>query len=134
MKRKKMSEIWEYIADTPEEFDEAIKNAVSPNEKEFFKKLRYKILNESAASNDVLMNEKDNEDGLYILRVGTDDIMVGKNISDPNENSVAIEYAGIFLALKQDISHYVGYHITLKDWLRNRDYNGIRYDQNNDYL
>lgn len=126
-------ECWEHIADTPEEFEEAIRNAVSENEREFFEKLRYKILNETAASNDVLMNENDNDDGLYLLRVGTDDIIIGKNISDPDETVSPEEYAGIFLALEQDISRFVGRSVSLKDWLRERDYVGIKYDQNNDY-
>lgn len=130
---KKDHECWEHIADTPEEFEEAIRNAVSENEREFFQKLRYKILNETAASNDVLMNENDNDDGLYLLRVGTDDIIIGKNISDPAETISPEEYAGIFLALEQDISRFVGRSVSLKDWLRERDYRGIKYDQNNDY-
>lgn len=127
-------EEWEYLADTPEEFETAIKNAVSDKEREFFEKFRYKILNETAASNDVLMHEKDNEEGLYILRVGTDDIMIGKNLSDPNEKTSASEFAGIFLALDQDLFRYLNRHISLREWLRERNYQGIRYDANNDYI
>lgn len=127
-------EDWESLNDTPEEFDAAIKNAVSENEREFFEKLRYKELHETAFSNDVLMDEVDNEDGLYILRVITDEIMIGKNINDPKETSVPCEYDGLFFALSQDIFRYIGRHVTLWDWLRERDYRGIRYDRNNDYL
>ena len=131
---KKRNENWEYLADTPEEFDAAIKNAVSENERIFFEKVRYKVLNETAASNDVLMNEADNEDKLYLLRVGTDDFMIGRNITDPNEKSSPIENAGLFGALEEDLYPYIGRHITLLEWLRGRDYKGIRYDANNDYL
>ena len=131
---KKRNENWEYLADTPEEFDAAIKNAVSGNERIFFEKVRYKVLNETAASNDVLMNEADNEDKLYLLRVGTDDFMIGRNITDPNEKSSPIENAGLFGALEEDLYPYIGRHITLLEWLRGRDYKGIRYDANNDYL
>jgi len=134
MKKKDTPEDWEDLSDTPEEFDAAIKNAVSSKEKEFFEKLRYKELNETAASNDVLMNEADNSDGLYILRVGSDGILVGRNISNPNEASTPEEYAGLFLALQQNISQFIGRDITLLDWLRERDFQGIKYDQNNDYL
>lgn len=133
MKKKENPEDWEDIADTPQEYEHAIKNATSDNERRFFEKLRYKVLHETAASNDVLMNEKDNEEGLYVLRVGTDDILLGKNLSDPNEKSTPIEIAGLFQALEEDIFPYVGRHITLWQWLRDRDYKGIRYDANNDY-
>lgn len=131
--KKYTSEDWEYLADTPEEFEQALKNAVSDNECTFFEKFRYKILNETAASNDVLMHEDDNEDGLYILRVGTDDVLIGRNLTNPGEETTPEEYAGIFLALEQDISQYTGRHETLLEWLRRRDYKGIRYDRNNDY-
>lgn len=126
-------EDWEYLADTPQEYREAINNAVSENERKFFTNLRQKILFETAASNDVLMNENDNDDGLYILRVGSDDILIGKNLSKPNEQSTPEEYSGIFLALQQDLHKYVQRHVTLLEWLRERDYKGIRYDANNDY-
>lgn len=134
MKNKKITEDWADLSDTPEEFDNAIKNAITPKEKEFFEKLRYKELNETAASNDVLMNEADNSDGLYILRVGSDGILIGKRIADPSETSIPEEYAGIFLALQHSISQFVGRDITLLEWLRERDYKGIKYNRNNDYM
>lgn len=128
-----LKEEWEDLSDSPEEFATAIKNANSANERTFFEKLRFKILHETAASNDVLLNESDNEEGIYILRVGTDDFLIGKDLSKPEEKSVPEEFAGIFLALEQDMYRYLGRHITLWEWLRERDYNGIRYDANNDY-
>ena len=51
--RKREKEEWEGLSDTPEEFETAIKNAISTNEQIFFDKLRFKILHETAASNDV---------------------------------------------------------------------------------
>lgn len=57
--KKQEYDTWDYLEDTPEEFDMAIKNAASDKEREFFEKLRYKILHETAFSNDVLMHEKD---------------------------------------------------------------------------
>ena len=127
------NEAWDYLADTPEEFRHAIKQSVSANERTFFEKFRHKVLTETAASNDVLMHEDDNEDGLYILRVGTDDVLIGSNLLKSGKKPVPCEYAGIFLALEQDIYAYTGRHETLLEWLRRRDYKGIRYDRNNDY-
>ena len=131
--KKQEYDPWDYLEDTPEEFDTAIKNAVSDKERKFFEKLRYKILHETAFSNDVLMHEKDNEDGLYILRVGTDDIMIAVILEKPGEKTTPVEISGLFGALEEDIHEYVGRHMTLLDWLRARDYRGIRYDANNDY-
>jgi len=134
MKKNDYAEVWADLSDTPEEFESAIQNAATPNEKEFFEKLRYKELNETAASNDVLMNEADNSDGLYILRVGSDGILIGRRISEPQESPSPEEYAGIFLALQQSISQFVGRDITLLAWLRERDFMGVKYNQNNDYM
>lgn len=130
---KKCIEDWEDLADTPQEFKEAINNSISENERIFFEKLKYKFLHETAASNDVLMNEVDNDDGMFIIRVGTDDILIGKNLSNPDEKTSPSEFGGIFLALDQDLYKYLHRHITLLEWLRERDYKGIRYDANNDY-
>lgn len=79
------------------------------------------------------MHEKNNEDGLYILRVGTDDIMIGRNLEEPGEKTSPVEISGLFAALEEDIKEYVGRHINLLEWLRERDCRGIRYDANNDY-
>lgn len=134
MKKKDNLEDWKFLADTPEEFDSAIKNAVSPKEKEFFERLRYKVLNETAASNDVLLKDDENEDAIYIMRVGTDDIMIGHHLTVPGKKHEVIELAGVCFAMTYDLFDFLGYHITLQDWLRKRDYRGIRYDRNNDYL
>ncbi len=131
--KKSTKKDWDYLSDTQNEFEEAIANAISENERQFFEKLRFKFLHETAASNDILMNESDNDDGIYILRVGTDDILIGKDLENPDEKTTPAEYAGIFLALQHDMYMYVHRHITLLEWLRERNYKGVRYDANNDY-
>ncbi len=134
MKQKETIEDWEYLADTPEEFDTAIRTAVSKNEKEFFEKLRHKILYETAFSNDVLLKDDENEDAIYIMRVGTDDIMVGHNLTVSGKEHECVEIAGVCFAMAYDLYDFLGYHISLQEWLRKRDYQGLRYDRNNDYM
>jgi hypothetical protein len=134
MKKTETKVDWEYLADTTEEFDAAINNAVSENEKEFFEKLRYKVLHETAFSNDVLMKDDENDDAIYIMRVGTDDIMVGHNLTVKGKEHECVELAGVCFAMSYDLCDFLGYHITLQEWLRKRDYQGIRYDRNNDYM
>jgi len=133
MKRNGAPIDWENLADTPEAFEAAIKNAVSKNEKEFYEKLRHKVLNETAFSNDVLMRDDENDDAIYIMRVGTDDIIVGHNLTVKGEKDEAVELAGVCFAMTYDLCDFLGYHISLQEWLRKRDYQGIRYDRNNDY-
>ncbi len=134
MKQKETAEDWKYLADTPEGFDAAIKGSVSKSEKEFFEKLRHKILHETAFSNDVLLKDDENDDAIYIMRVGTDDIMVGHNLTVNGSEHEAVELAGVCFAMSYDLYDFLGYHITLQEWLRKRDYRGIRYDRNNDYM
>jgi hypothetical protein len=134
MKKTETKVDWEYLADTPEEFDAAINNAVSENEKEFFEKLLYKVLHETAFSSDVLMKDDENDDAIYIMRVGTDDIMVGHNLTVKGKEHECVELAGVCFAMSYDLYDFLGYHITLQEWLRKRDYQGIRYDRNNDYM
>lgn len=125
-------EDWSDMNDTPEEFEMAIKNAVSANEKIFFTKLRYKVLNEGAASYDVLMHNDDNEDGIYILRI-SDDFLIGRKNAEGKDVVVIIEIPGLFYFLSEDMFRQLNRHITILDWLRERDYAGIRYDANNDF-
>lgn len=124
---------WECLSDTPQEFEQAIKNAISENERVFFETFRYKVLNETAFSNDVLMDNLDNEDGLYILRVRVDDVMIGRRTPDDMEVGAPVEFEGIFAVVDEDLFEWIGRHVTLLQWLRERDFSGIRYDANNDY-
>ena len=130
-------EDWEDFADTPEEFEEAINNATSDNEREFLEQMRYKIPYEIAASNEVLLTNNENEEGLFILRVGNDDFQIGR-ITDATSKPVPpIEIGGLigkdgFMGF--DLYPYLQKHITVQEWLRERDYKGIRYDRNNDLI
>lgn len=131
--RNEKSNIWEFISDTPEEFEHAIANAETLNEKIFFEKMRYKILHETAASNDIIMHDSNNKDGIYILRVGTDNFQVGK-ILDGYMVGSCEEFSGLFFFLTQDLDQFIHRHVTVGEWLRERDYSGISYDANNDYM
>ncbi len=79
------------------------------------------------------MNNLDNEDGLYILRVRVDDVMIGRRTPDDMEVGAPVEFEGIFAVVDEDLFEWIGRHVTLLQWLRERDFRGIRYDANNDY-
>jgi hypothetical protein len=80
------------------------------------------------------MKDDENDDAIYIMRVGTDDIMVGHNLTVKGKEHECVELAGVCFAMSYDLYDFLGYHITLQEWLRKRDYQGIRYDRNNDYM
>lgn len=122
---------WRDLSDRPEQFVEAIRNATSHNERVFFETLMYKIINEFAGSNEVLMHNEDNEDGIYILRVCTEDFLIG-SVADRMAGEV--EYGGLFYFLRSSMEPYIHRDVTVLQWLRARDYKGIRYDRNNDLI
>lgn len=131
MRKNYNPEDWEGLEDTPEEFEVAIQNATSDQERTFFRNLMSKVIHEPAFSNDVLMNDKDNEDGIYILRV-SDDFIIGRKDTDGKDLGSYAEFGGLFFFLSQDMYPYLHRHITIGEWLRERNYSGIRYDANND--
>lgn len=131
----KSADDWTNLSDTPAMFEKALKEASTSNERLFFKNLRHKLLHETAFSNDVLMHNQDNEDGIFILRCGIDDFQVGRILADNGKMSEIVEYQGLFFALdNMDLFAFINQHITLGQWLKKRDYRGIRYDRNNDYM
>ncbi len=125
-------EDWDSMVDTPEEFEEALINPFSTEEKDFLEQMRYKISKEIAASNEVLLRDDENEDGIYLLRVGNDDFIVGRITTDSSYLKHPNEIAGLFGFLEFDLYPYLHRHISIKEWLRKRNYKGIRYDRNND--
>lgn len=128
-------EDWADSADSPEEFEEAIRNSVSANEKEFLEEMRYKIPYEVAASNEILLKEDENEDGIYILRVGNGDFQIGRISKDSEVPNYPFEIGGLlgeYGFMGFDLYPLLKKHMTVQEWLRSRDYQGIRYDRNND--
>lgn len=128
-------EDWENLADSFIEFKEAIDNASSENEKEFLEQMMYKIPYEMAASNEILLKPEENEDNLYILRVGSGDFIVGQEPNNSSSPNYPYEIGGLlgkdgFLGF--DLFPYLHRHITVLEWLRERDYKGIQYNRNND--
>lgn len=131
MKIDEKDDGWNWTWDKPSQFREAYDNAVSDNEREFFEKIMDKQLHEVSFSNDVLMHDRDNEDDIYILRIGQDDYMIG-TARAVNNKPVPWEYESLFSFLSSDMYDYIGRHVTVHEWLRERDFKGIRYDANND--
>ena len=107
---------------------EAMKgNYVSENERVFFETMRYKEEYELAPANEQIMSGKDNGDGISIIRRYACEYEFGKKGHDGYADSLADA-----LSFNLKTIGIVGYDQTLQEWLRRRDYAGIRYDQNVD--
>lgn len=101
----------------------------SENEKEFFEKLRYKQENVLTVANDLILSERNNDDGLYIVRCIFEEYIVGQE-DVTKEQHVMCLYDALNLNLKA--TGLLDRDITLFQWLRERDYAGVEYDHNYD--
>lgn len=101
----------------------------SENEKEFFEKLRYKQENVLTVANDLILSERNNDDGLYIVRCIFEEYIVGQE-DVTEEQHVMCLYDALNLNLKA--TGLLDRDITLFQWLRERDYAGVEYDHNYD--
>ncbi len=104
----------------------------SPEEKEFFENLFERQTWDCAIIGDLLLHENDNEDKLYIVRNYFEEYIIGKEGSD-KENVHVMNLTEALNTNLKDVG-FLQEDITLWDWLRKRNYNGVRYDQNYDYI
>lgn len=106
-------------------------NYASPNEQKFFEALRYKQECILTISNDLILWEGNNDDGIYIVRCNYEEYIVGCE-SSPSEEHVMCLAKALSLNLKR--LGYIESDLTLLQWLRLRDYAGVEYDHNYDDL
>ncbi len=129
MKAAKLNPV---LGDEAELFVSMECNYQSDNEREFFEKLLYKQQWECSFSHDVLLSECNNEDEIYIVRCYFDEYKVGKNGKAADEVCVQNLHDALNLNLKE--IGVLDEDIILFAWLRRRDYAGIDYNHNIDYL
>lgn len=101
-------------------------------ERQFFKRLEWKEQHEPAFSNELLVYEKENTDGIFLIRKYYDTYLIGmKHVGSPTRE---YETTTLASALEADLSTAVGYgrKMSLHDWLRGNDYECVRYDRNYD--
>lgn len=113
-------------------FDSMIGHYQSANEREFFEKQRYKQENVITISNDLLLHEDNNEDRIYIVRCWFDEYVIGGESYKHGEE----HYMNLSEALNANLKEIgvLDRDITLFQWLRERDYEGVEYDHNFDDL
>lgn len=103
---------------------------ISSNEKVFFEKMKYKMEYEIASSNDLIMFEEDNEDHIYIVRCVYEEIIVGHGIKDNYDEEFHVMTLAEALNANLKNLGFLERDITLLEWLRERDYEGVRYNHN----
>lgn len=126
--RKDIAENDQFPIEDVELFKAMEAGYVSDNEHKFFEEMKRKELYEFPVSTfDVLMSEEDNDDGLYIVKCYYSEYVVGISTSS---GAAKLNFVPTSLkaALNVDLFPLLGRHETILDWLRKRDYKGVKYD------
>lgn len=113
-------------------FESKQTNCCSPQESNFFQNMRFKEEYEQTLSNDLIMSEKDNSLGIYIVRVNYDEYIVGCIHHPEKEIHVMNLSEALNVGLK-----VIGINdsdMTIGLWLRSINYIGIKYNQNYDNM
>ncbi|MDE6295115.1 MAG: hypothetical protein K2M03_03540 [Muribaculaceae bacterium] len=106
--------------------------SISPEEFNFFQNIEFKQLHESTLSNDLIMSENDNAEGIYIVREEYDEYVVGCILHPEDE----VHVMNLSEALNIDLSQIgiKGNDETIWEWLRSINYQGISYNHNYDNI
>lgn len=112
-------------------YDKMAQEYQSNNERTFFETIKERQQHVFTYANDVLLSEYDNEDELFIVRHYFDEFEIGKAGLVKTAYAMDIEDA---MAINLYEAGLLAANITLLEWLRARDYKGIRYDGNFDEL
>lgn len=101
------------------------------NERLFFERMRHKQEHEITATIDIILHERDNSDKLFIVRYWFDEYAIGREDLPREYHFMSLSEA---LAANVKQLALLDEDITLFEWLRRRDYAGVKYDQNQDML
>lgn len=101
----------------------------SENERAFFETMCRKQENEGVLSIDRILNEADNDDGLFLDRYWFQEYKLGSIPAKTHLHTMNLTDA---LNTNLKTVGLLGRDITFFEWLRERDYNCVRYDRNED--
>lgn len=113
-------------------FSEMLSSKIDGKEREFFEKMKEKEEGEFAPSCDIILDEEDNHDELYIIRYAFDEYRIGRGKLD-NRCMEKIYAHSLREALYSDLFFLLGRHISLLEWLRENNFKGIQYFGNIDF-
>lgn len=95
----------------------------------FFEKMREKERGEFAPSADLILDERSNEDEIFIVRYYFNEYKLGKGlVGHRHQESI---YEDTLAALMQtSMAPFIQEDITLLEWLVRTDFKGIKFDGN----
>lgn len=113
-------------------FDKMKNSYTSDQERIFFEKMHYKEEVEISVSNDLLINDKDNLDHLFMYRVGYSEYFIGKFTEKLPRPRVNFDSLSAALNVNLCSCGILDRDITLLEWLRSLNYSCVKYNQNFD--
>lgn len=105
----------------------------SVEERTFFDRMRDKIEFEPAPSNDLILSENDNQDGIYIVRCYDYEFIIGCHVGEFQKEQYAMNFSDALAVNLKDCG-FIEDNLTLLDWLRKRNFAGVQYDHNYDLM
>ena len=106
----------------------------SSDEKVFFVNMKHKMEFEPAMSNDLIMSEHDNEDGIYIVRCYDYEFIIGCHVGDTfKEEKYTMNFSDALETNLKDCG-FIDDNLTLLEWLRKRNFKGVQYYHNYDLI
>ena len=126
MKHEPLFELWE---DDAKLFEQMKGQYQSEEERIFFETMRYKEQDEPAYSNEDLILEDENEDLVYIVRCSEHEYEFG---SGELGHQTKFYVDSLYDMLNTNLADVgvTSMQGTMLDWLRARNYKGVRYDRN----
>lgn len=111
-----------------------LKETMSRNERTFFEQLKYKMENDNAPWEDVLISSFDNEDELSLMRLTYDEFILsrGRSREDWLNNEIHTMSLSEVLNVNLKEHNLLNRNQTLLQWLQACDYSCVRYDHSND--
>lgn len=106
-------------------FATIFKEKMPEQERIFFEKMKEKVEGEFAPSADIMMLEENNKDEIYLIRYYFSEFKIGRLNSD--NDIYSITFAQV---INEDMFILLGRHITLLEWLREIDFQGLNYNGN----
>lgn len=106
----------------------------SDNERFFFETLKKKMQYENAPWKEVLVDENDNYDKLTLMRLTYDEFILCHTVAIDEQEPEVIHVMNLSDILKVNLkeSFNLSKDETLFEWLRERDYDCVKYDHSND--
>ena len=122
------------IAEDANIFNEMEGKYVSKEEKEFFERMKFKIESEPAPANDLIMSNSNNDDGIYIVRCYDYEFRIGCHVDGGfKEEFYAMDFHDALCVNLRECG-FIDENLSLLEWLRKRNYNGVEYNHNFDLM